>query len=393
MASLRILASLVLLSAPVGGVAGDLIDAPPFARSRPGLASVGPRGLPEVKPKLADTPTRDFAVEPAAFQSSSHAKPLLDSGSLWPEDLSPRERAGDAIRGRIAAPFTESRPVASDPTPRETTFTFNHLREPLSAASPTSARAKALRPDRPSVAPLAEPLIETKASVAEPESRTTPARDEPLAAPVATLSAEVAQLNATAAPSVTPSATVATPTAKGMPLGGASKRTASPDFRPANPLNALLAWRPSAGTLATATSALAVVLGLLCVSAWVVKRSLPRSARVLPTDVAEVLGRVPLAGRQVGQLLRVGRKLLLVVVTPTGVETLTEITDEEDVQNLLRICDESHGRGAEAAFDDVFRQMAREPARSGFLGDEGLDYDPRQLAAAYARTPGGRASA
>ena len=63
-----------------------------------------------------------------------------------------------------------------------------------------------------------------------------------------------------------------------------------------------------------------------------------KSATLLPTEVVEVLGRAPLAGRQQMHLLRCGNKLLLVSVTPTGAETLTEVTDPVEVDRLSGLC-------------------------------------------------------
>lgn len=157
-----------------------------------------------------------------------------------------------------------------------------------------------------------------------------------------------------------------------------------------NPLQQLLAWRPPSGSMTAAGSGLAIVVGLMLISAWVVKKSLPRSARVLPTEVAEVLGRVQLAGKQTAQLLRIGHKLVLVAVTPEGAKAITEITDEAEVQRLLAACEQQAGHGSTAAFEQVFSQIAGEPAGPGFLGDEAPAFDPQRLASAYANTPGGR---
>lgn len=157
-----------------------------------------------------------------------------------------------------------------------------------------------------------------------------------------------------------------------------------------NPLNGLLAWRPSPGVSTAAGSGLAIVVGVFLLFAWVAKKSMPRSARALPSEAVEVLGRVRLAGKQSAQLLRVGRKLVLVNVTQGGAETLTEITDEAEVQRVLAACEQAGGRGSEAAFERLLEQMGGEATAPGFLGAEAPSYDAQRLAAAYANTPGGR---
>jgi flagellar biogenesis protein FliO len=101
-------------------------------------------------------------------------------------------------------------------------------------------------------------------------------------------------------------------------------------------------------------------LFLLC--AWAMRRGARRSVSILPDDVVSVLGRVPLAARQFAQLVRVGNKLVLLSVTPAGVETLTEITDPVEIDRLLGLCHAHSPHSSTAEFDQVFRELARETA-------------------------------
>ena len=72
---------------------------------------------------------------------------------------------------------------------------------------------------------------------------------------------------------------------------------------------------------------------MLEAAAFVIGQQVERAGRgSLPTDVVSVLGRVPLAARQLAELLRVGNKLVLVSLTPTGAQTLTEVTDPATLQ-------------------------------------------------------------
>ena len=91
-------------------------------------------------------------------------------------------------------------------------------------------------------------------------------------------------------------------------------------------------------SLVTVVSSLAVVLGLFFLVTWLFRRTAPRQSVRLPGEVFEFLGRAPLAGRQEMQLLRLGHKLLLLAVTPTSAQTLTEITDPDEVDRLSGIC-------------------------------------------------------
>ena len=178
----------------------------------------------------------------------------------------------------------------------------------------------------------------------------------------------------------------------GRKLGAAAPQPSSGklDFGE-NPFQQALEWRPQAETITTVGSGLALVLGLLLMTTWAIKKSLPRSARVLPEEIAEVLGRVNLGRKQTVQLLKIGRKLVLVSSTPEGeTKTLTEIDREEDVLHLLQLCQENSGRGSSAAFDEIFSDLTTQRAPEGFLGDEADRFDPQRLAAAYANTPGGQ---
>ncbi len=111
-------------------------------------------------------------------------------------------------------------------------------------------------------------------------------------------------------------------------------------------------------SLLTVGASLATVLGLFFLAAWFMRRATPAGSLALPSDVFEVLGRAPLASRQQAYLLRCGKKLLLVSITSAGAETLTEITDADEVLRLAGLCRQKHPQSATAAFREVFGQFA-----------------------------------
>lgn len=117
--------------------------------------------------------------------------------------------------------------------------------------------------------------------------------------------------------------------------------------------------RPAAG-IATGMASLAIVLGLFLVAAWAVRRGMPAASATLPSEVVEVLGRAPLAGRQFAHLIRCGNKLLLVHLAPGCAETLTEITDPVEVDRLAGLCRQAHPQSSTASFRQVFQQFSRE---------------------------------
>jgi len=116
-------------------------------------------------------------------------------------------------------------------------------------------------------------------------------------------------------------------------------------------------WR----TVVTVGSSLAVVLGLFLVAAWVMRRGTPGAIPLLPGEVLEVLGRAPLAGRQQLHLIRLGARLVLVCVTPAGVETISEVTQSEEVQQLTALCRQARPSSATAAFRHVLERFSAKP--------------------------------
>lgn len=118
----------------------------------------------------------------------------------------------------------------------------------------------------------------------------------------------------------------------------------------------------------TVLTSLALVLGLFFLFAWFMRRGVPRGAPLLPPGVVEVLGRMPMPGRQQLQLLRLGNKLLLVHLSLTGAETLAEIADPEEVDRIAGLCQQQQSHSATRSFHEVLDQLGRE--RPGRLAEQ-----------------------
>jgi flagellar biogenesis protein FliO len=106
-----------------------------------------------------------------------------------------------------------------------------------------------------------------------------------------------------------------------------------------------------------------IVLGAFFVLVWLSRKTAPKGLGALPADVVESLGRAPLTSRQQMQLIRVGKKLVLLSVTSTGAETLTEITNSEEVDRLCGLCQQSRSGSISETFRQVLAQSAHEPVR------------------------------
>jgi flagellar biogenesis protein FliO len=120
--------------------------------------------------------------------------------------------------------------------------------------------------------------------------------------------------------------------------------------------------KPERALLTTATS-LAVVVGLFLLLVWLQRRLSGRNGLRLPGAVVQTLGRVPLNGRQEMHLVQVGNKLLLLAVTATSAETLTEITDPAEIARLNGICRHDHPGSISASFREILSQL-QQPASS-----------------------------
>ena len=129
-------------------------------------------------------------------------------------------------------------------------------------------------------------------------------------------------------------------------------------------------------SIAAVFGSLGVVLGIFLLIAWMIRRAAPKGLTRLPNEAFEVLGRAPLAGRQNVHLLRCGNKLLLVSITPAGTETLTEITDPQEVDRLAGLCLQAGPQSSTAAFRRIFEQLApKHASRGAFSQSEFADYD------------------
>jgi flagellar biogenesis protein FliO len=164
------------------------------------------------------------------------------------------------------------------------------------------------------------------------------------------------------------------------------KLTLSSSKRSQSTKGAATAGMPSASTM---IGSLAIVVGLFLLLAWVLRRGMPKQTPLLPQGMLEVLGRAPLVGRQQVHLVRLGNKLLLIAITPGGIETLTEVTDPMEIDRLAGICQQSNPYSSSKSFNQLLGNFSNsktskrgsfskeepdfsslEPARSGPVGRE-----------------------
>lgn len=124
-------------------------------------------------------------------------------------------------------------------------------------------------------------------------------------------------------------------------------------------------WGLPLDSLATTIAALVLVVGLFLLCMWALRRGSRIATGQLPRDAVSVLGSTPLAGRQMAQLLRVGNKLVLISVTPSGAEPLAEVSDPAEVDRLLDLCLQGGQRAAKQVYEKTFPQFQTEPSLKG----------------------------
>ncbi len=102
--------------------------------------------------------------------------------------------------------------------------------------------------------------------------------------------------------------------------------------------------------------ALAVVLVLIGVAAWAVKRWMP-VGRGGGSGVLQVVGRVSLSSKHTITLVHLGRRFVMVGVAGDRVTTLCEVTDPDEVAELVARVDTS-GKQAAPGFDHLLHGEA-----------------------------------
>lgn len=100
--------------------------------------------------------------------------------------------------------------------------------------------------------------------------------------------------------------------------------------------------------------ALAVVIGLIALLRWVGRRVFGVAGPGRSTRAVQVLSRSPLSPKQNLVLIRVGRRLLVVADGGGAMNTLSEITDPDEVAALLGQLQDDHNDRAVKSFGNLF---------------------------------------
>ena len=126
-----------------------------------------------------------------------------------------------------------------------------------------------------------------------------------------------------------PATSAAPPATQGAAAGDTSGKQVPPRQQAPGNAGSLMDWLRM-------VLALAVVVGLIFVTRWLLKRAGAAAGITAGGRAVEVLARSPLSSRHQMYLVRMGRRLLLVGSGPEGLRTLSEVTDQQEVQDLLK---------------------------------------------------------
>lgn len=102
------------------------------------------------------------------------------------------------------------------------------------------------------------------------------------------------------------------------------------------------------GSLINTMGALALVVGLFLLVAWIFKRSSKQAAIGDASQLVRVIARTQLGAGQTAQVIRFGNQLLLVAQTSNQSQTLATISDAEEVERLCELCNTASDRSTEA---------------------------------------------
>jgi flagellar biogenesis protein FliO len=105
------------------------------------------------------------------------------------------------------------------------------------------------------------------------------------------------------------------------------------------------------------TTALLAVIALILFLRWIAKRVFGVSGPSRSSRAVQVLSRSPLTPRQSVMLLRVGRRVIVVADGGGQMSTLGEITDADEVAELIGQIHTDHTDRAGAGFGNLFAKM------------------------------------
>ena len=128
----------------------------------------------------------------------------------------------------------------------------------------------------------------------------------------------------------------------------------------------------SVGYIVQTLISLGLVIGIMFAIKWGYSRATGQVATT-NTQVVQVLGRTSIAPRNHVILLRVGSRILICSDSTHGTRTLSEITDPEEVAQILAQTSASKDNSISKGFNQMLGRYGQDYDSKGRLPNEGLD--------------------
>ena len=109
--------------------------------------------------------------------------------------------------------------------------------------------------------------------------------------------------------------------------------------------------------LGTSIAALGAILLLFLGVVQIWKKYTPGHKTELPQAAWELLGNVSLDARHNLMIVRVGSRLIVLGQSEQGLQTLSEITQGEEVAQLIALCHSPDGSTPTSSFDDLLSRF------------------------------------
>jgi len=106
------------------------------------------------------------------------------------------------------------------------------------------------------------------------------------------------------------------------------------------------------------------IIVLVYVLAVIMRKVAPGSARMFTSQAITVMGRTFIAPRQSLMLVEIGKRLLVLAVTPQSVTLVTEISDPEEMSLVKQIATAEKSKSISSGFKDIFRRTTRDTRRT-----------------------------
>lgn len=149
-----------------------------------------------------------------------------------------------------------------------------------------------------------------------------------------------------------------------------------PDSDPANESKQLGEFSNNGSWVLNTITALGVVIGLIIAMRLAMNKLSGRAVMGGRTGIVEVLSRTSISPRNQVMLLRLGQRIIVVSEGPTGVRTLANLDDPDEVANLLTSISASRPGSITQSFNQLLNRAGTEMDNpSSFTAEHGADED------------------